>query len=264
MSNINGSLLVLLSGASPSGGALVQSLYSSAQLTDPLLALRLAEQNKIRDVASTGKQSDVKRDIDRFKLAISKAKTPADLFRDPSFVKVLLTANGLGDQVAYTGLVTRALLGDAKDAAALVNRLPNPHWKTLNQLFDFANKGLSLISNAKVQATLADGYAEVQWRQNLDQTTPGLSDALSFRAQAGGVTSAVQILGDAMLRRVVTTTLNIPQEIAFQPLETQERAISTRLDVAKLKDPKFIDSFSQRYLLAVRTANAQSGNGLLV
>lgn len=264
MSNINASLLGLLSGNAIAGGSLVQSLYGSTQLTDPLLTLRLAEKNKTRDIAATEKQSDVKRDIDRFKLAISKAKTPADLFRDPSFVKVLLTANGLGDQVAYAGLATRALLSDAKDPAALVNKLTNPHWKTLNQLFDFASKGLTLIASAKVQATLADGYAEVQWRQNLNSTTPGLSDALTFRAQAGSVTSVDQILGDGVLRRVVTTTLNIPQEIAFQPLPTQEHAIAIRFDVTKLKDPKFIDSFSQRYLLAVRTANAQNGDGLLV
>lgn len=263
MSNINASLLGLLSGASTAGGALVQNLYGSTQFSDPLAALRLAEKNKIRDIASTEKQPEVKRDIDRFKLAISKAKTPDDLFRDPSFVKVLLTANGLGDQVAYTGLAKRALLTNGEDPAALVNKLLNPHWKTLNKLFDFANKGLTAISDPKVQATLADGYAEVQWRQNLNKTTPGLSDALTFRAQAGAVTSVLQILGDAVLRRMVTTALDVPQQIAFQPLETQERAISTRLDVTKLKDPKFIDSFSQRYLLAVRTADARNA-GLLV
>jgi pantoate kinase len=264
MSGSNAYLSVLFSGAA-AGGSLVQTLYSATQLTDPLLALRQAVQTKTRDIATTEKQPEIKRDIDAFKLAISKAKTPADLFKNPVFVKVLLTANGLADQVGFTALATKALLANAKDTKSLVNQLTDTRWKPVNKLFDFANTGLAAIGSAKVQATLIDGYAEVTWRNGLDDTTPGLSDALSFRTMAATVTSVDQILGDPTLRRVVTTALGVPQEIAFQPLATQEHAIAIRLDLKKLKDPKFVDSFSQRYLLAVRTANAQSAsNGLVV
>ncbi len=56
------------------------------------------------------------------------------------------------------------------------------------------------------------------------------------------------------MRTVVTTALGIPLQIAFQPLEAQEKAISTRLDITKFKDPKFVESFVQRYLLAANTS----------
>ena len=62
--------------------------------------------------------------------------------------------------------------------------------------------------------------------------------------------SVDQILGDPVLRKVVTTTLNIPLQIAFQPLQAQEKAISSQLDISKFKDPKYVESFIQRYLLA--------------
>lgn len=256
MSGSAGVASTLLSGNVQAGGSLVQALYAGIAGTgDPLQALRQAAKNQTRDVAATEKQPEVARDIAAFKAAIAKAKTATALVKDPAFLKVLLTANGLGDQLDYPALARRALLADAADANALVNKLPDTRWKAVNKLFDFAKNGLAQITSARLQGTLADGYAEIRWRDSLDQATPGLSDALTFRARAAGVTSALQILGDPTLRRVVTTALKIPQEIAYQPISTQERAISLRLDVSRLKDSRFVDSFTQRYLLAVRDAN---------
>ncbi len=54
------------------------------------------------------------------------------------------------------------------------------------------------------------------------------------------------------MRKVVTTALGIPLQIAFQPLQAQEKAISAQLDITKFKDPKFVESFVQRYLLAAQ------------
>ena len=47
------------------------------------------------------------------------------------------------------------------------------------------------------------------------------------------------------LRTVVTTALGIPLQIAFQPLEAQERAITSQLDISQLQDPKFVETFAQ-------------------
>jgi len=53
---------------------------------------------------------------------------------------------------------------------------------------------------------------------------------------------------------VVTTALGLPLQIAFQPLLAQEKAVTSQLDITKLKDPKFVESFVQRYLLAANKA----------
>ena len=107
-----------------------------------------------------------------------------------------------------------------------------------------------MIQNPKVISTIANAYAEITWRQSLDATTPGLSNALTFRATASSFTSVDQILGDPIARQVVTTALGIPLQIAFQPLEAQERAITSQLDISKLQDPKFVETFAQKYLIA--------------
>ncbi len=239
--------------------ASILSGNTAASGGDPLSALKTAERDETRDVAQTAKQPQVARAIAAFTQAVAKAKTPADLLKNPQALDVLLTANGLGDQAAYPALAQKALLSDTTDKKSLANQLADTRWKTVAQTYDFANKGLSVLQNPKVLATLANGYAEVTWRKSLDAATPGLSNALSFRAGAAKVTSVDQILGDSTLRTVVTGALGIPPQIAFQQLGAQEKAISDRLDIRKLQDPKFVEGLAQRYLLSAQGSGGGSG-----
>ena len=239
---------------------LLAALYGKTNSTlgnaSPLKALQTAEANKTKDIAVTARQPQVARDIAAFTAAVTSAKDPATLLKNPTVMKVLLTANGLGDQVAYTALAQKALLSNVNTTTSLVNQLTDTRWKTTVQTYDFANKGLGILKNPKVLSTIANGYAEITWRKSLDVATPGLSSALTFRAQAATVTSALQILGDSVLRDVVTTALNIPRQIAFQALDTQEKAITSRLDLRKLKDPHFVDTLTQEYLLNKASARS--------
>ena len=163
------------------------------------------------------------RDVAAFRAGVDNAKDRRTLLANPAVMKVLLTANGLGDQIPYTALAQKALLSDLSDPKALANTLTDTRWKSAAQTYDFANKGLSVIQDPKVIDTLANAYAEVTWRKSLDATTPGLSNALTFRAQGRTITSVDQILGDPVMRRVVTTALGIPLQIAFQPLRRRRR-----------------------------------------
>lgn len=247
--------------------SLLDALYGTGQArknysATPLIALRNAEKNQVKLVATTAKDPAVARDVAAFRKAVAAAKTPADLLKDPRALKVLLSANGLGEFTDATALATRALLSNTKDKASLVNRLGDTRWKPVAQIFDFANKGMAIIRDPKTMNTLANAYAEVTWRKSLEATTPGLSNALGFRSQAATVKSVLQILGDPVLRDVITVGLGIPKQIAFQNLTTQEKAISSRLDLAKLKDKHFVDTLTQQYLLnkadQARSADTQA------
>jgi hypothetical protein len=234
---------------------LLSTLYgtsSSATSTqaDALAALSSAETNETKDVAVTASEPSVARDVAAFRAAVAGAKDTTSLLSNAAFMKVFLTSNNLSDQIQYGALARKALMSDINDTTSLANVLTDTRWKTAVQTYDFANKGLSVIQNSSTMDTLANAYAEVTWRQSLDQTTPGLSNALTFRAEASSITSVDQILGDSVMRTVVTTALGIPQQIAYQELEAQEKAITNRLDITKLQDPKFVETFTQRYLLA--------------
>lgn len=256
MTQIPGTTLlsILANVAGGGGGSLLSTLYGSGTSgagvsTDPLTALRLATKNRSREVAATAKESQTLRDVTDFRKGVAKAGTIAQALDDPRVLKVLLTANGLADQLPYAALAKKVLLSDPADPKSLVNRLADSRWSAVVSAFQFATKGIDTLRDTAVQTTLADGYAEVAWRRGLEAKTPGLSDALDIRARAKTFTSALQVLGDPVARRVITTALGIPKEIAFQELPTQEKAITTRLDLKRLQDPKFVDGLSQRYLL---------------
>jgi Protein of unknown function (DUF1217) len=255
-------LTTLYGTASSTGsGDLLATLYGIAGQSvnafgqNPVTALTSAEQNQTRDIQMTAMQPTVKRAVDAFTAAVTSAKTVQQLLTNPAAMQVLLTANGLGDQVAYTALAQKTLQSDVNDPKSLANKLTDTRWKPVVQTYDFANKGLKIIQDPKVISTIANAYAEVTWRQSLDATTPGLSNALTFRSEASTITSVDQILGDPVMRNVVTTALGIPLQIAFQPLQAQEKAITTQLDITKFKDPKFVESFVQRYLLAANNSS---------
>lgn len=226
-----------------------QSGSGTSSAADSLAALRGAETNSAKEIAAQAKDPAVSRDVVAFRAAVANATDAKSLLGNAGFMKVFLTANGLSDQIAYPALAQKALMSDPSDTSSLASKLSDTRWKTLSKTYDFAS-GLGNLKKSGVLDTLASGYAEVTWRQSLDDATPGLSNALTFRAQASSITGVDQILGDSVLRNVVTTALGLPLEIALQPLEAQEKAITSRLDLSKLQDSKFVEGFTQKYLIA--------------
>lgn len=238
--------------------SLLQPRYGASNGTmggNPITALHVAEANQDKSIAATARRPEIAREVAAFRAAVARAPDVETLLKDPRALKVLLTANGLGDQTQYPALAQRALTSDPADPRSLANRLGDRRWVAAAETYAFSSGGLSVLRKPEVLDRIADGYAEIAWRRSLDETTPGLSDALTFREQARSIGSATEILGNSVLRRVVTTALGLPPQIAFQSLETQAQAVTSRLDLSRLKDKDFVDKFTQRYLLASASAN---------
>ena len=262
MSGIDTSLnYASLFATSGSGGSsLLNTLYNYSPTPSPagaLIALQQAEANETKDVAQEAKTPSVARDVANFTAAVKSATSVKQLLANPTVLKVLLTANGLSDQVSFTALAQKALTSNPADSSSLANTLSNANWASMTKSYNFFANGLSNIQTPATIASIANAYAETMWRQSLDATTPGLSNALTFRASASAATNALQILGNSVLRDVVTTATGIPLEIAYQPMEAQVNAINTHLNVSKLQDPKFVDQLIQKYLI-VKATTAQS------
>jgi hypothetical protein len=245
-----------------SGGATASTAVSTG---NPLTDLKLAQANEASDVAREAKMPQVARDIAAFQTGVANAKDIKTALLNPNVMKVLLTANNLSNYIKYPALAQKALLSDPSQTNSLVHRLNDSNMLDTARSFDFAKNGLSALTNPKTIATLTNAYSEVLWRQSLEKATPGLSNALAFLKQASAITSVDEILGNAVNRNVVLTALGIPQEIAFQDLTAQEYAVSSRVDVKKFQDPKFVTSMTDQYLLTMQQqakANANSGANL--
>ena len=247
-------LTSLFSSSFGTGDPLLNALYGGqtggSLGQSAVQALTSAEQNQTKDVALTAAQPTVKSAVAAFTKAVNGATSVTQLLANPAVMNVLLTANGMSDQIGYTALATKALTSNLSDPKSLANTLTDTRWKTLAQTYKLATSGLKGVQNPTTIASIANAYAKATWQATQDTVTPGLSNALSFKASASTITSVDQILGNPTMRTVVTTALGIPEQIAFQPLEAQEKAISSQLNVAQFKNPKFVESFTQRYLIA--------------
>jgi hypothetical protein len=233
---------------------------SSAGSVNPIQALKSAELNQTQAVKVTATQPMVKSAIANFTHAVNSAKSMTQLLANPAFMNVLLTANGMRDQIGYTALATKALTSDLTDSTSLANKLADTRWKTLAKNYDFSPAGLASFQKPATIANIASLYATDTWQASQDAVTPGLSSALAFKTQAASITSVDQVLGNTIMRDVITTTLGIPKQIAFQSINAQEQAISTRVDIKKFQDPKFVETFVQQYLIANAAATAAAAS----
>ena len=208
------------------------------------------------------KRQPVQLAIQAFTKAVDSATSVKSLLSNPDFLQVFLTANGLGSQVGYTALAQQALSSDPTDSSSLAKQLSstNSAWLSTVQTYNFSANGLAAVQNPQVLSTIANGYAEVQWRESLDKQTPGLSNALYFLANASTLTSADLVLGNSVARTVVTTAFGIPAQIAYQPLQAQEQAISSHLDFSKLSDSAYVQSVTDQYLVQLQASSFTSSS----
>lgn len=221
-----------------------------------VLALRLADSNEARELTAKASEPSVARDLAAFEAAVQEASSVEELLGNAAVRRVLLTASGLGDQLNNTALVNRALLSDPADPDSLANQLSstNAAFLTATQTFQFAARGLEIIQDEDVVRSIRESYVSTLRRQDLDEITPGLSNALAFRDTAANFTSEFAVLGDPVARDVVTTAFGLPAEISIQPLISQQQAIRSVLDVSRLQDPEFVDNVARRYLIARNSA----------
>lgn len=246
-------------------GSLLDTIYgigsgsAGSGLVNPIQALQTAQATETQQVKATAQQPAVKIALAAFTKAVNSATSVNQLLSSPDVMNVLLTASGMSDQVGYTALAKKVLTSNLSDPNSLANQMTDSRWLTLAQTYNFAQNGLSAIQNPKVIASVSNAYAQALWDASEDSVTPGLSNALYFISQAPTITSVTQIAGDPTLFSVVTTALGIPEQVVYQGVSAEESAISSRLDVGRLKDANYVKGLAEQYLMNnSSTASASS------
>lgn len=194
-------------------------------------------------------------------------KSVNDLFKDPRLLNFLLTANGLGDQTQNVGLVKKALTQNPSQASALVNHLSNTKFKSADQLLQLYN-GLSTLQNPSTMQALINNYQQNTFEQGIAKTDPAVAQARYFaRNVANAVSSATTttnaayaILGDSVLRTVVTTALGLPaQGFASLPIQDQASIILAKGNIQQFKNPTAVAHFVTRYLVQAQLQSSSDG-----
>jgi hypothetical protein len=230
-----------------------------------ILALKAAQKSdaEAKGVAQERKDPVTITALKQFETAVAKAKDVKTALQDPRVLAVLLPALGLADQMQYPGLVQKALLADPSDSKGLLASLDS-RFKKAAETLDLKNKGLAGLTDAATKTKLTDAYVQYQYQIGLDEKNAGMSDALYFIKNASSQTDVYGILGNAVMRRVVTGALGLPQEMAIQSVETQARAISSRMKLTDLQDSAKVQKLVQRYLMAEASTSTSGTTGSLL
>lgn len=131
------------------------------------------------------------------------------------------------------------------------------------KIVDSMKAGLRLgsLSDPKMIEVLTNGFTKYEYRTGLSDANPGMANAIYFVENAKTVKSVYDILGNGPMRRVVLGALGLPDQIAIQPVETQARAVTSRLKIADLQDAAKVRGIAERYLMAqADEAAATAGN----
>lgn len=270
ITGIDYSLLFAPAGSTDVSSNILNILYGgSTQSTpstfvssgNPFTDLTLAQQEETTGVAQEAQQPQVEQAVTAFKNAVANSTSIQSALENPAIQQVLLTANGLSSYAGDTAMVQKLLLSDPSDPKSLVNQFGDATWLATVQSYNFSSNGLSALQNPKVVSTLTNAYAEVMWRQSLDQATPGLSNALAFLDQASSITSVNDILGNLVNFQVITGALGIPEEIVNQDTTAQTTAITSRLNISDLQDRKFVTGLANQYMLSMQSSSTSGYGG---
>lgn len=237
--------------------ALASSLFgyiAPAAGNDPAAAIAMLKRATAPGAAAKGVAQERKDPVvitalAQFDKALASAKDVKTALGDPRVLAVLLPGVGLADQVAYPGLAQRALVADPTAKKGILTQV-DAKWKAAATTLGLFGKGLEALRDPALQQKLRDNYVAYQYQKGLDARQPGMSDALYFISNAAAKAGNVyNVMGDGVLRRVVTGALELPRELAVQPIENQAKVITSRLPMDRLKDPQQVYKVAQRYLM---------------
>lgn len=194
-------------------------------------------------------RSDIQREVEYYTENIVNIKSLDDLFDDHRLLKFLLSSYDLESEVQYPGKIRKIIESDLTDVDSLANRFQDPRFKQLAEDIGFHIVGVTKLKLKSEALEVAERYERLAYERHLDEQAPGVRAAIEFGRRIKDVDKTVQLLGDSVLREVVLVANSIPQEIAYQEVESQVTALEKRVDVSALKnDQTEIEKMVLRYL----------------
>jgi hypothetical protein len=210
---------------------------ASAGGTIPALAsFKLSQKNGVtKELEKFSKQQNIQKDIAYFKAKIATVKTAEEITKDPRLLKVITSAFELDEDLKYPAKIKEVINSDLKDQRSYANRLIDPRYKKMAEAFKLKEFGTFYLKQGMFQNDVANRYVRNEYEKSLATTNPALREAAYFMRNIGNVTDTYQILGDKVLRAIVTSTLGLPDVIANQSVDKQRQLIEAKLDIKKFR-----------------------------
>lgn len=205
-------------------------------------------------------RTDIQREEEYFKSNIKTIKSVDDFFNDKRLLRFTLAAYDLESEVTNIGKIRKILESDLTDPDSLANRFEDTRFKQLAADLNMGALKEVLLKSETTVNNIVTKYERVKYEQSLDEQAPGVRAAIEFKRRASNITQTVQLLGDSVLREVITVANNIPKELAIQEVSSQVTALERKVDVKKFKDSAEVDKMVMRYLTN-KSAESTGGSG---
>lgn len=208
-------------------------------------------------------RSDVQLEAVYYKENIDNVKTVDDLFdsKNHRLLKFILNSYGLAGEEQYPGKIRKILESDLGDANSLANRFQDPRYQQLAKDLSLPFAGVVKLKLGSTTQDMVTRYERLSYERHLDEQAPGVRAAIEFARRIKDVSMTVQLLGDAVLREVVTVANNIPKELAYQEVDSQVTALEKRVDVKALKEDKGeVEKLVIRYLTFKDSGGSGAGS----
>jgi len=180
---------------------------------------------------------------------IGKVKSIDQFLANNDLYVYAMKAHGLDDYIGDKKFMREILEGGVADPDSLANRQKNGAFAEFAASLDFAAHGGKTTSYNRVIEDTVAKYARQTLEEDAGVQNEGVRLALYFerKINAGGITSAYQILADPALSQVVRTALGIPESMATGDIDKQAAMIEAKLDLDDLSDPAGLKKFMQRF-----------------
>lgn len=204
----------------------------------------------------------IKREVEYFLENAGSVDTVDDFMADRRLLQVTLSAFALEEEIQFPARIRAVLTEPLSDEDALANKLLDPRFKEIAEEMAFATLGTGKLKLNFFRQEIIDRYLTNEFEKSLGALNPALREAEFFRRKIGDVDNVFAILGEPVLRSVVTFTLGLPPQIAFQSVDKQKSLIEARLDIADFKDPEKVDEFVRRFLILKDQEATSQGLGI--
>ena len=213
----------------------------------------------------TAEQPAIKRESEYYLEKIKDVDTIDQFLADDRLFAFAMRASGLGDMTYAKAFIRKVLTEGIDDPESFANKLADKRYYEFAERFNFKQFGdtATLFTKAR-QGTVSD-YVRQVLEEEAGNDNEGVRLALYFKRKAPGVKSALDLLAEPALLKVIETTLGL--DLSSGNLDKNVARIEQKLDVSDLSNPEKLDKFLLRFTtmweLNQPTQNSITNVGLL-
>ena len=252
--------------------------YTPAISVGGIIGWRLLQRSQEAQTEALTSTARLQRELKHFDENITSALTIDALMDDPILLRVTLGAFGLESEAPKKAYIRKVLEEGTVDDDAFANRIQDKRFRDFSEALGYGNIGGTKVLLSTFKTEIKAAFITHQFEQAVGTVDSDLRLALNFTREIGRIAARdnvervgwFEIMGQAPLRRLVSTALNLPLSTATLDLDRQRELFEDRAErvfggkfADVFSDPENVDKAVNRFLL-LSQLNGTSGSRQIV